>query len=834
MTDNPKLKRDRLLSLGMRIFFLIAIATLVSISFTGNVSAQTGDAGLGVGRGQGTEVGINVTALNALKADIAKGMYDRPCSATEHDRLKWHTLVNIQAKCHYDHIHGDDPNYVNDLFGEPGAWFGKAGQSISYPWQTFKATTALEPNDAFVAAKQMENDLKHEGYVWVVRRDQPCAQGKCITDFRLQTHAIFGAHDMPVRYHSYSLEARLCNAANDPSSCGIVRYAGWIDMGRLFTTAPGVISCTHDVQAIYIPLPADTQYFPIDNPSARDEIRCHPNITNLPAYPSQKPLAEWWGHGGGETRFQLRVYDPIGNVDAANPANWKFFCGQNDLNCRYDASILSAFIGYTLHIHTFVGPNNAPVDANGDGRTDYKGYFNRWGGARTGCTAASLDCIPYEYNNVVLNFFNNKEARYFHTPCENCARIDHDISPVGQKWITWFYRYAAGGHTPTPPPATATPVPGTKTPTPVAPTATLTRIPPTVTVMPPTATFPPSGTTATLRVELNKTTGVVGDKIEVALKLYNVTNLYGMQAQCTVNPAVLTGTAMLNGEAFINPTNSIFVDNRYQTNGSWLTAAALKQPATPITGTKIGYKLGYNVVGAGSSPVTCTILAVDANGREIKVTVENGSFNGGTTSPATPTMGQPATNTPTVVPPTATPVTPTLPPVTATFTPTPTQPPGTAGPTPTLPPTSASLVSGTVQYQNHPDNAGIKVELFSAGTSMVALTTNANGAFQFTDVPAGNYVIELTAPNHLKVTKAITVGTTGQPITVAAIILPAGDTDGNGKIDVADASLVGGNFGISAPPAPTAADLNVDKLVDIRDLALVGGNYGKTGPITAP
>ena len=117
---------------------------------------------------------------------------------------------------------------------------------------------------------------------------------------------------------------------------------------------------------------------------------------------------------------------------------------------------------------------------------------------------------------------------------------------------------------------------------------------------------------------------------------------------------------------------------------------------------------------------------------------------------------------------------------------------------------------------------------------MVALTTNANGAFQFTDVPAGNYVIELTAPNHLKVTKAITVGTTGQPITVAAIILPAGDTDGNGKIDVADASLVGGNFGISAPPAPTAADLNVDKLVDIRDLALVGGNYGKTGPITAP
>ncbi|MBZ0286112.1 MAG: hypothetical protein K8I30_00750, partial [Anaerolineae bacterium] len=371
----------------------------------------------------------------------------------------------------------------------------------------FKAATALEPNNAYVAAKQMENDLKHEGYLWVVRRDQPCPNGDCITDFRLQTHAIFGAHDMPVRYHSFSIEARLCKTANNPSSCGIIRYGGWADTGRLFTTAPNDIKCNHDVNAIFIPLPADTLYFPIKEPEARDEIRCHPNIVNLPAYPSAKPLAEWWGHGGGESRFHVLMYDPIGNVDRTNPDRWQFYCGQNDLNCRYDGSIISAFIGYTLHIHPYFQPGNIPVDKDKNGRTDYKGYFNRWGTVAPGCTSIGLDCIPYEYNNVVLNFINNTEARYFHSPCETCPKIDMDISKTGQRWITWFYRYANGGHNPTATPPPPTPVPPTATPRP--------GITPTSTPIPPTSTPVPSGDqTVTLSIgngtnDVNEVNGVL-------------------------------------------------------------------------------------------------------------------------------------------------------------------------------------------------------------------------------------------------------------------------------------------------------------------------------------
>jgi hypothetical protein len=816
MVDNAMTNRERARRRWTSILFLIGLTAIFTLSFTFTATAQTG-GGLGVGRGQGMEVGINLPVFNQIKADAARGIYDRPCTAAEHNTMQWHTLVNVQAKCHYDHMHGDDPNYVTDIFGEPGAWFTKPGQSISYPWQTFKATSATEPNDAFVAAKQMENDLKHEGYIWVVRRDQACPNGACVTDFRLQTHAIFAAHDMPVRFHSFSLEARLCNVANDPSSCGIVRYGGWIDTGLLFTTRPNVLRCDEGVEALYIPLAVDTQFFPIqENPGERGTVRCHPNIVNLPAYPSARPLAEWWEHGGGETRYQLRVYDPIGNVDPADPSRWQFFCGQNDLNCRYDASIFSAFIGYTLHIHEFVG-KEVRVDSDRNGRTDFRGYFSRFGELRTACTAAGLDCVPYVYDNVPLNYYFNKDARYAQTVCENCQRVDMDLSPPGQKWITWFYRYAAGGHTPTPPPTTPSATPITPTATPVTPTATS---------MPPTSTPVTDPTTPSVRVDLNKTSAAPGESLEVSLKLFNVTNLYGLQATCAVDPTVLTGTTVMNGEAFINETNSFFVDNHFQTDGSWLVAATLKQPATPIAGTMVAYKLGYTVQGTAGSAVNCSVLAVDEDGHEIALEVINGSYNGGGTT---------VTN----MPPTSTPVTPTATPVTLTATPvtptaTPITPVVTEEPPPATPLPAVSVVSGTFQYQNHPDHAGITVQLLSAGNSPVSLTTNANGAYQFTDVPAGEYVIEASAPNHLTVSKAVTVPSTGQAVDLGVLVLPAGDTDEDGTIGLSDASLVGVNFGLSAPPAPPAADVNVDNQVNIRDLALVGGNYGKTGPVTAP
>jgi hypothetical protein len=390
------------------------------------------------------EVGIDLNQLNQIKQAIAQGEYDRPCTEAEHDRTKWHLLVNPELKCHYDHQHGDDPNLVNDLFGPPGEWFDQPGQSISYPWQTFKAQTAYEANEVYVADQQMENDLKHEGYGWIVRRNQPCNNGNCITDFRLQYHGVFGAMGAVVRYHSYSFEARVCADADDPDSCGMIRNGGWADFGRLFTTT-GNTGCGHGVTENFIELPADTLYFSIDRPEARDEIRCHPTLSQVPEYPSENPTAEWWAHSPADRiRFQLRSFDSLGNINPSKPSEWQLFCEVDEVACRYNQSIMTAWIGYTLPVPEILG--GVRLDQDRDGTTEYRGYGDRWGTPVSGCTTAGLDCVPIEYNNVVLNLFPDdngvpREARYGHNICTDCPKVDYDLSPAGERWITWFYRH---------------------------------------------------------------------------------------------------------------------------------------------------------------------------------------------------------------------------------------------------------------------------------------------------------------------------------------------------------------------------------------------------------
>lgn len=388
------------------------------------------------------EIGMDLAMYNRLRTEAVSGAYDRECTEAEHDPTKWHSLINEEAKCHYDHQHFDDPNYVNDIFGEPGAWFGKAGQSISYPWQTFPAQTANESNAAY--AGQLENDIKHEEFAWIVRRDQDCSQGDCVRDYRLLVHMDGNLH-ATTRYHSFSLEARYCRNGNDLSTCGIVRFGGWADYGRLLTSSePNNLDCSH-ANRNFVPLPADNLFFPIDRPEARDEIRCHPFITSLPAYPSSIPMAEWWAKGGGGYRGKLFLYDPMGNVNPDDPTEFHTFCNPTDADCDYNGSILTAVLDYTEAIPEFF--DGMRVDEDQNERTDLMlgdAYFNRWGGRNASCTGVSLDCIPFEFNNVPLNIDYNKngrfeEARYKQIRCENCEKLDYDIAPAGKQWITWFY-----------------------------------------------------------------------------------------------------------------------------------------------------------------------------------------------------------------------------------------------------------------------------------------------------------------------------------------------------------------------------------------------------------
>jgi hypothetical protein len=146
----------------------------------------------------------------------------------------------------------------------------------------------------------------------------------------------------------------------------------------------------------------------------------------------------------------------------------------------------------------------------------------------------------------------------------------------------------------------------------------------------------------------------------------------------------------------------------------------------------------------------------------------------------------------------------------------------------------AGAITGTVGYQNAPDNAGISVQLLANGSPIAELVTDATGAFSFSDVAAGDYTVKLLAPLHLVAERSVNVDASGQTVDLGAIILLAGDTNSDGTVDVADATYIGANFNLNVPPAPNNADMNRDLLVNISDLVLVGGNYGLVGPMLVP
>jgi hypothetical protein len=331
----------------------------------------------------------------------------------------------------------------------------------------------------------------------------------------------------------------------------------------------------------------------------------------------------------------------------------------------------------------------------------------------------------------------------------------------------------------------------------------------------------------------------------VALNLSNVSDVYGFQARCTVDPAILAGIGHAEGDGFGPAPISFFVDRGFKPDGSWLVAATRLEPALPISGNATAFSLLYTVQAAGSSAVTCSVLAMNQDGHELPLTVVNGSFNSVPTEPTatteptgevtltpeptlteTPTMEPTLTETPTTEP-TLT-ETPTVEP---TLTETPTE---EATVEPTLP-AGQSTVSGTAAHQNRPDNAGITVQLIGLdGTAIAEALTAADGAFSFSAVPLGVHTLRLSAPQHLTIERAVIVETDGQTITVDNTILPAGDADSNGLIDILDATLLGANFDVTVPPAPANADLNGDGLINLADLVLMGGNFGLTSPVVIP
>ncbi len=132
---------------------------------------------------------------------------------------------------------------------------------------------------------------------------------------------------------------------------------------------------------------------------------------------------------------------------------------------------------------------------------------------------------------------------------------------------------------------------------------------------------------AAIRVEMrpsSQTDGVMG----VSINLYNLTDIYGIQAQCVTDPTVMVGTELSYGsDTIFNDDNSLFIDQAYTADGQWVVGVSRLQPAEAFSGNGTAFVLNYQVQTPVSRPVDCTVMAVDMNGRPIPVPVTSIEFN---------------------------------------------------------------------------------------------------------------------------------------------------------------------------------------------------------------
>jgi len=412
-----------------------------------------------------------------------------------HPKERWHGLVyfepasdlsQIKLVCRYSHEHGQDPNQVNGIFGVPGAWFGREGQSISSPAQTFYVPSTITDTkittqqlQALGISVQMENDFKHEGYRWFVFSGSDCSQTElaaflrknCVVAARVQLHVHFSL-DFHVRYHSYTLEFAVRGNVDDPNTQGIVRSMGWADHAALIAPpfpSRCFIEFNKEPQADIIPVPADRQFFPLptdpnwagSDTRPFDEFRCHqrvplqyviqnPSGAN-PAVVEQMPF-EWWLRTGDDLRVQVMIANPPGGPTSAGASDVSY-CQQAAAaaprttgTCRWTGSKAHFNSGYILPvIYDTYYINGREVDLrddpDGDGILSAKNWLTRWGDKATGCTAVGLDCLIREWSgNAPIPMHNGQPIQGFKdlrpTDFGRITPFDGDITPMGiPSWI---------------------------------------------------------------------------------------------------------------------------------------------------------------------------------------------------------------------------------------------------------------------------------------------------------------------------------------------------------------------------------------------------------------
>lgn len=335
--------------------------------------------------------------------DIAPYASAPPCP--DHDPTVWHSLWDSQRGCYYTHEHKHDPNDLNHLFGKPGEWFG--GGEISYPWQTFSGANADYPQ--IQADSVLENEAKHNGYGWIVRQDIPPHSDIWIKDFRLQYHAISAPPGTLTRFHSFSLEANICQQAD--MHCGLIRTGGWIDFGNLEIRGTGAFPLTGEADAVDDDGRRRIHFFYTD-----PEIRTGDADAGFFWYGRVRPASPPFRGPLEPFSIALATADAWANVDANDVNAPNLFCP--DFQCEKNGSTIQA------HVVQFGIP-----EANLNIFTD------RYGLPARDCQTIGLDCIPLIIEEAPIGRVQHRDDRDL--GLSTAGTQDFDISPEGVWWIEY-------------------------------------------------------------------------------------------------------------------------------------------------------------------------------------------------------------------------------------------------------------------------------------------------------------------------------------------------------------------------------------------------------------
>lgn len=146
--------------------------------------------------------------------------------------------------------------------------------------------------------------------------------------------------------------------------------------------------------------------------------------------------------------------------------------------------------------------------------------------------------------------------------------------------------------------------------------------------------------------------------------------------------------------------------------------------------------------------------------------------------------------------------------------------------------TTLPAVIGTFSMEGRSTRAGIPVTLtalnLTAYGPFTASTINQiSDNITFNGLVTDTYLITTDQPRYLDVTSGLNITKVidASVSTINPLMLRGGDADDNNHVYLGDASLVGSNWGTPVDPR---GDVNFDGKVNVLDLALVGGNYNLT------